>query len=143
FLQRYVWVSHFVFTQSLRILPQRQTASSGVQDQATFKAFSRIASASKKLNLMRVSTKNEAALRIQDPDTRMASDFLASVAIPYDTCTLFYDEFMPYDGHPNAQATNASPNVSQTRYGSRVPSTACRFRQIQITGFASCALSPA
>ena len=101
--KRYLWVSRFLFGHSFRMFSQRDTTANGTFDQATSNAFNRIVRTSKKLNLIRVTTKNEVALRANDADTLIVSKFLAAHGVGYETCALSYDEFMLYDGHPNAR----------------------------------------
>jgi hypothetical protein len=101
--KRYLWVSRFFFGQSFRLFSQRETVASETFDQATSNAFNRIIGASRKLNMIRITTKNEAALRANDADTLIVSKFLASQGVRFETCALSYDDFPSYDGHPNAR----------------------------------------
>ena len=100
FWRRYFWVSEFLLSASNPLFSKPDVRGVSV-DRAAAEAFDRIVSISEATRFVRITTKDEAALRTEDADTLVVSKFFAERNLQFETCTLTMDDFLGYDGHPN------------------------------------------
>lgn len=98
FAMRYLWVSSFLVDTTIRRL---RSGRPPITDAAKT-ALDQILSAGMPVDLVKISTKNEAAFRADDARSVAVAEYLAARGLTFARCQLSYGDFFSYDAHPTA-----------------------------------------
>jgi hypothetical protein len=105
-LERYLWVTYFLYQNTWHMLRKQSFSNRNYAEINTLnaEAFDNIVLHSgNNLHLIRVPTKDEAALHAKNSETLQVDAFLATRHLSYDTCEIGYDSYGTFDGHPTRE----------------------------------------